>query len=301
MRWYNSFMVENESNGEVKSDEGLSATQFTAHYNKTVRDVALSALDDGYIGFTLVREYEPNTRYHKDEMKMFIRLYLDEGYLVGSIEMARQREDMGQDGYTLVRDDKYRPRTTGFYFGPEEDVHFDRITAQVTAPRNRKYTLNEFVDILEKKNHLKDRQRLLRVRQYLERLLLRLIFWLVDKKYRHVHTILLRGKISPKQDDQDDMVQAEPFFNYFKIAKNTLLTGVLIGIGLVVYVMWQDTLSIVNPLVPLTAFLSLFIMEKISVWMVDKVSSFLSEQNDGSNFVHTLYSRQWSSGFRMKY
>jgi hypothetical protein len=277
----------------------ITSQRFADLYQHQEDDLALTPLADKYPGFTLVREYDTSSQYHKDGMKMFIRLYVVEDFFMcGNIEMVKESDNEGM--YTLIASEKYKKRITGFWFGKEERIKFDVNSQKITvAGQKKQHTINEFIEILVK-NHLADRLRWRRLHDLFIKKIIRFLFWLQDQKYDEVIFILRPNSLNEKHKHLEKKA-TEPFFNYFQITKNMLFVGVILAVLLSALLITFNLsyFTILNPLVPLIAFMCFFILEKVSIRLENSIEAFYKE--DGENLIIILHNKLWRSNFKLKY
>ncbi|MDI6883490.1 MAG: hypothetical protein QMC93_03495 [Patescibacteria group bacterium] len=96
-----------------------TSKDFKNLYQETENDEKITEISDA-VGITIIRNYEEDSEYFKDRKKMFIKLYLRDGFLVGGIDMVKEDENRL---YTIIHDNKkYKKRFTNFFFGPEEKI-----------------------------------------------------------------------------------------------------------------------------------------------------------------------------------
>lgn len=274
----------------------MTSEEFVKLYKtSTSLEEVITPLKEG-VGFTLVREYESDCIYSKENKKMFILLYLSDCNIGGGIDMVSADED-NLDKYKVVTDKKI----TNFRFGKEEELFFDKKTSQIYyTPKGKYFSINELVDILVA-NHLSDKLFWKRQKNILCNRILRFLFWLSDKHYEMIQVMLERYHPNPenkiaKKDDKN----IEPFFKYFYISKNILFLFLFVAFPLSILIpffwFFKD-FSISNPTVILFLFLILFIFEKLSVWLDGKIKSFFKDEN---NFIAKLHNYQFFDQFKLK-
>lgn len=279
----------------------MTATDFANLYVKQSEDEKITPYEDG-IGFSIVRNYAPNTKYYKDGMKMFFHLRLkNDNSVAGSLDMVKEDKEYGGK-YTIIMDDDYKKGTTGIdYFGNDDGFLFQSETKKIFyASENKNFTINEFVDLLVK-NHLSDRLFWKRKNDYAISVFLKYFFWLSDKNYDRIQVMLDRHR--PEQEkkyNKGDEKNIEPFFKYFYISKNILFSSLFIGFFaslLIPFLFCIEDFSLSNPTIILFFFLVLFLLEKISVWMNNKIEQFFKGRN---NFISESMDYLYKNSFRIK-
>lgn len=282
----------------MEDTKKFSSEDFVKLYSLQIPDEKITPITDA-IGFTLVRSYPENSDYSKDDRQMFIKIYLSGDAVCGGIDMVRKGENGGN--YTIVSGDKYKRRTTGFFFGSEEKLTFDVNQKKIVhEPDGLSFSISEFVGILIK-NHLSDRLFWKRVKDHLANIFLKLLFWFSDKHYERIKVMLdiYRSERNDKPDKSDEK-NIEPFFKYFFITKNILFTLLLVTFPLSLLVSYACVFSdytLSNPSIVLMFFLILFILEKISIWLDKKIKMFFGKDN---NFIYKLHNYLYDSHFNLK-
>ncbi len=194
-------------------------------YRKTVNDEKVVELSD-VNGITIIKKYPENSEYFKDGNKMLIQIYLKDGFIGGRVEMVKaDRNGL----YSVIESKKYKKKFTNFSFSQEENIKFDFEDKKILikrSGRDTKMSLNEFVEILVE-NHLSDRLFWVRKKNFLKKILLKILFFLTDDRYDFVdyyHKIngIEENRFGKRKIEKKLKVNPEPFFRYFKIYKNTL-------------------------------------------------------------------------------
>lgn len=297
----------------------MTSAEFLKLYTKQDTDDSVMSFTNE-VGFSLVRNYPKDTPYQKDARKMFIKIaILNDGRFFYSVDMTKPEQREGQQiGYIVSEGIEYKKKITNFFSDTQEPFTFDEYEERVIfKPKNKSYTLNEFVDILAF-NHLSDRLFFKRIFNTCVETILVLIFWLSDKHYEKIRVSidkyhLGRDNKPPKEDEKN----IEPFFKYFYISKNTIFASLLLTFLLaIIAVLFQNVVclkniwpfgefSLSNPFVILFIFLILFSCEKFSVWLNKRIKEFF--ENDSFsfkkkkiNFIERLHNYQYQNRFKLK-
>jgi len=272
------------------------------------------------VGFSLVRKYPTTSGYGDQPLRMFIKVALLEKGLFYSVDMTKTETEGEKTEYIIQHDDKSTKYTNFFSDSSAPEFVFDPSSNTINhIKKNKKFTLNQFVDILEK-NHLSDCLFWKRKANWCVDFTLRTLFWLSDRHYDKVRTPIDRynakknGKPIPESEKS-----IEPFFKYFYISKNFIFSLLLITFLCAVFSasfpcylpiqnVWTNlfgefTLS--NPFVVLLFFLVLFTLEKISTMLNKKINDFLMpEQNAFSkpkaNLIEKLHNYLYRNKFDLK-
>lgn len=298
----------------------MDVQEFTNLYTKQKSDETVTSFQNEN-GFSLIRLYPENTSYRTDGRRMFIKIaVLDKGLFYG-VDMTKPKKEEKNDSYLLTDGEEYKKKVTNFVSDTgDNEFIFDEVRKEIKHNETGKYfTLNEFVEILAK-NHLSDRLYWKRNLNTLNNALLKIIFWLSDKRYEKTQISI--DKYHWKRDNKpaiDDEKNIEPFFKYFYISKNFIFTMLLIAflVAIVVAIfpkeipikdIWLSLFggfSLSNPLVVLLFFLTLFSSEKLSVWLNNNIKDFLmpdkshfSKKKD--NFIEKLHNYQYHNKFNLK-
>src|SRR3989344_2220808 len=83
-------------------EKSITSERFLNLYQKVANDENVIKIEDAP-GITIVRKYNEGSEYFKDGKRMFIKLYLKDNYIVGSVEMVEKNED---NSFTVVYDEK---------------------------------------------------------------------------------------------------------------------------------------------------------------------------------------------------
>lgn len=270
-------------------------------YKSDSLDENLTPLSDS-TGFTLVRNYDKNSRYFSEGKKMFIRLFISKrNFIHGSIDMVKpNKEETGETTYSIISDQVSKPKITNFSIEEDDKISFNG-TKILYLPKNIEIDLNKFVEILVK-NHLTDRLFFKRQKNRIANSTLRLLFWLSDKHYEKVSVLLnTRNSTSNNKHDVADNTDTEPFFKYFHIPRNTLLIlfCLFFSISSLLLNHLKDSYyTLSNPSLVLFVFLVLFITEKVSMRLNVKIKAFFDRE---SNFISKLHKYQYYNEFKLKY
>lgn len=296
----------------------MSKEDFLKLYIKQEADNAIT-LFDNEIGFSLIRDYPQNTLYYKDGRKMFIKLAILKGKIFYSVDMTKpEQRNEEKISYTITEGNEYHKKVTNFYSDNEEPYVFDEGIKKIVFPeKNKNFTLNEFIEVLVR-NHLSDRLFSKRILNSISELLLKFIFWLSDKNYEKVRVSIDKYHFSrDNQPIKEDEKSIEPFFKYFYISKNTIFALLLFTFLLAILSaifpnilcmrkIWPfGEFSLSNPFVVLFFFLILFLCEKFSVWLNNKIKEFFKDdrqsfQKKKINFIERLHNYQYQNKFNLK-
>ena len=296
----------------------MSKDDFIKLYLKQESDNAITAFNNE-IGFSLVRDYPKNTLYYKDGRKMFIKLAILNGKIFYSIDMVKSEQRNEEPvSYVITEGEEYPKKITNFYSDNEEPYIFDEAVKKIVFPeKNKNFTLNEFIEILVS-NHLSDRLFSKRILNSMAEFLLKFIFWLLDKHYEKVRVSIDKYHFSKNnQPISEEKKSAEPFFKYFFISKNILFALLLLTFLLVISSaifpnilcmkkIWPfREFSLSNPFVVLFFFLVLFLCEKFSIWLNNKIKEFFQDDRNSFekkkiNFIERLHNYQYQNKFNLK-
>lgn len=291
----------------------MNSQKFTELYNKQGADETITPFTNE-VGFSLVRTYPEDTQFYKDGKRMFIKLAHTGNGLFWSVSMTTPEGREEGSSYIVYEGNDYGKKFTNFYSDGEEPFSFNGEENKIVhKPSGKKYTVNQFVEILVK-NHLTDRLSMKRKLNFIANLALKLIFWLSDKHYEKVRVSIdkyhfSRGEQAITEEDKN----IEPFFKYFKISRN-LIFAILLGIlSLTIFYRgipnsWIDRwwvygdFSLSNPLVLLIIFTLLFSTEKVSIWLNKSIRQFFAKDdyNKKVNFIEKLHNYQLNDRFDLK-
>jgi hypothetical protein len=298
----------------------MTKEDFLKLYTKQEYDNSIT-LFDSEIGFSLIRDYSKNTPYYKDGKKMFIKLAILKGKLFYSIDMTKpEQRDEEPINYTITQGEEYPKKITNFFsvLDDKESFVFDENTKKIIfKPKEKSFTLNEFVEILVL-NHLSDCLFLKRILDSIVESVLKLLFWLSDKHYEKIQVSIDKYHFGrDNQPAKEDEKNTEPFFKYFDISKNTIFALLLLTFLLMILsAIFPDILytekiwpfgefSLSNPFVILFFFLILFSCEKFSIWLNNKIKNFFQDDKDSFqkkeiNFIERLHNFQYQNKFELK-
>lgn len=294
----------------------MTGDEFLKLYTKQDIDDATTAFSND-IGFSLIRNYPPNTFYAKDGKKMFIKIALLKGKLFYSVDMTKPEQREGEQvSYVIKEGEEYKKKTTNFFSDNQEPFTFNEVKKKIVyQPKNKEYSLNEFVEILVL-NHLSDRLFFKRILNSTVDVFLKILFWLSDKHYEKIRVSI--DKYHMGRDNQpvkEDEKITEPFFKYFYISKNTIFALLLLTFLLAILsAIFPDFLcvkriwtfgefSLSNPFVVLFFFLILFSCEKFSIWLNMKIKEFFEKESafhKKVNFIERLHNYQYQNKFKLK-
>lgn len=285
----------------------MTKEEFFNLYNKKDTDNSITQFSNE-IGFSLIRDYPKDTQYHKDGKKMFVKVALLKDKLFYSVDMTKPEQREGEPiSYIITDGQEYRKKTTNFFSDNQEPFSFDENEKKIIfKPKNRKFTLNEFVDILVL-NHLSDRLFFKRISNLISGFILKIIFWLSDKHYDRVKTAIDQYHFKQKEYSTEEKINSvDPFFKYFLISRNTLLGGLTFAF-LVAILLSQckfvGEFTVANPLIVLAFFLLLSFCEKISIWLNVKIKEFFTPRkfyNEKPNFIENLHNYQYQNKFKLR-
>lgn len=296
----------------------MTKEDFLKLYTKQEDDSSIT-LFDNEIGFSLIRDYPKNIPYFKDGKKMFIKLALLKGKVFYSVDMTTPDKGEGDKiSYIITEGKEYGKKTTNFFSDNQEPFVFNETTKKIIFTlKNKSFTLNEFVGILVN-NHLSDRLFWKRVRDFFTELILKLLFWLADKHYDKIRVSLDKYHIyRDNQPTKEDEKNIEPFFKYFYISRNTIIVflsfALLQKVFFVIFPkfsyikhIWPfGEFSASNPYVILFFFLALFLCEKFSIWLNNKIKEFFQDDKHSFekktiNFIERLHNYQYKGTFNLK-
>lgn len=298
----------------------MNTQEFTNLYTKQERDESLNSFTEE-TGFSLVRKYPDNTPYEKDGLRMFIKIALLNGKLFYEVNITKPEEKESKTSYIILDSGKYKNKLTSFISDRDSDEFtFDTEKQKVIhIKKNKEFSLNEFVNIIEN-NHLSDRLFWKRKINFVANLLLKIFFWLSDKHYEKVKVSIDKYHFSKNNEPTtEEEKNIEPFFKYFYISKNliffTLLLSLFIALASAIFpnvlplkCIWTNLFgdfSLSNPLVVLLFFLVLFSIEKISIWLNNKIKNFLTPEQGyfsrpKENFIDKLHNYQYKNKFNLK-
>jgi hypothetical protein len=284
----------------------INSKEFKKLYKKTSKDEKVVEISDA-TGFSIIRNYDEDTEYFKDNNKMLIRLYIRDGFINGGIDMVTDKKDEF-GGYLIIDKKKYKNKFTNFHFGKEENIVFDDRDNKVKIKRKGKeykFSVNEFVDLLVK-NHLSDRLFWIRKKNYLKRLLLKFIFFLMDSGYSfldyhdEIHRILYDNRVDNKRDLKKSEIPTikEPFFNYFRIYKNLLFISSILLLSLLLLIKYffllkDEELNASNPILIFSLVVILFLLHYFSEFLSRK-------KNDKNGFIYKLHNSSLDNRFQLK-
>lgn len=298
----------------------MNAQDFTNLYTKQDRDEAVTAFQNE-AGFSLIRTYPKDTLYYKDGRRMFIKVaVLDRGFFYG-IDMTKPEKRGVREDHIITEGKEYKKKITNFFSDADNsEFFFDEKAKKIKHVKTqRDLTLNEFINILEK-NHLSDLLFWKRGMNKLVSIVLKILFWFVNKHYDNVQASLDKYNFSrdnkPIIEEKDSV---EPFFKYFYISKNLIFTILLLSFFIAILTVifpfkisleyiWYSLFghfSLSNPMVVLFFFLILFSSEKLSMWLNKRIKEFLMPDQsmfseNEENFIEKLHNYQHHNKFNLK-
>ncbi len=269
-------------------------------YKKTAEDELVTPFKDDYVGFSVVREYKKNTTYFKEDKRIFIKIYLVNNQLHGSVSMVNSNNGE-TDNYLITDISKYKGKITNFEFNDTENFIFnDKKRKILYKPKEKFYTLNQIIDILVD-NHLHDRLFLQRVIHFLTDKLIKCLFLLNDQKYDPVKAMMQIHNSSLSQGiETTEKKKTEPFFNYFYISRNTLFAFLFLSLVLSLISPLKNIFgesNVSNPKIVFLFFIMLFVSEKVSVFLDQAILSFYKNQE---NFIYKLHNYNIFGPFKFK-
>jgi hypothetical protein len=250
--------------------ENISSSEIKALYTQIGQDEHVFELND-YPGIQIVRKY-PTTLKDLIDKRMFIKFVLlqqgGQWRIEGGVDIVKNKKDKEDSGWTIeFPKGTFVQRPTNFYFGKTEEINFDFSQDKVVF-KNKNYTLNEFIDLLEK-NHLRDMFLWSRITNLVKFSFLHILFFLSDSRYKKFNYIFNKQeRLSTLEEGvMPASEKADPLFHYFYIYKNLL--GFTIFIFLVPLYLLSISLSEThftasNPFLLFSALFLLYVLEKIS-------------------------------------
>lgn len=287
--------INKEQNMESKV---TNSKEFKKLYKQVSNDEKVTKIIDA-VGITIVRKYDEKSEYFKDGKRMFIKLYVRDGFLVGGVDMVEENK---RGGYTIFDSKKYKKKFTNFYFGTEENIKFSLQSNKVFIKRKNKkkiFSLNDFVDLLVK-NHLSDKLLWTKKKNYLKKIILKGIFILTDSKYDYVdyYHEIHEDRISDNEKKREIKISKEPFFKYFKIYKNMLFVSFVFLFCMLIIIkkyklIIEDNFSTSNPILLFSFTIILFLLHYLS-------SFFHIKKKDREGFIYKLHNSSLSTNFKLK-
>lgn len=264
----------------------ISSKELKSLYNLTDRDDDIFELND-ITGIHIIRKYKDNFINLKND-RMFIKLYIPDKeklYVQGAVDRVKSKDANGSDFYTIVYPTeklKYK-KPTSFFFGEDEGIKFDNSSNKVIF-RKKEFTLNEFVDLMEK-NHYRDMFLFSRIVRSIRIFSIKLLFFLIDSKYEEFDYIWRDRATSSQTSEKIKSAssKADPLFHYFYIYKNLLgLFFLLLAFPIFYLSLCLSThyFTISNPFI---IFLSLFIL-----YILEKISDWLYKITSNGEFIHKM-------------
>lgn len=285
----------------------MNKEDFLKLYTKKESDDSITPFSNE-IGFSLIRNYPKNTPYYEDGMKMFLKIALLQGKLFYAVDMTKPEQREGEPiSYIITDGQEYNKKTTNFFSDNQEPFIFNENEKKIIfKPKNKTFTLNEFVDILVL-NHLSDRLFFKRILNFISGLILKILFWLSDKHYDRVKTAIDQYHFKQKEYSTEEKINSvDPFFKYFLISRNTLFSGLIfafLGAVLISQYKFIGEFTVANPLIVLAFFLLLSFCEKISIWLNVKIKEFFTPRkfyNEKPNFIEQLHNYQYQNKFKLR-
>lgn len=302
-----------------EKEQNTTSETFFNLYQKVFNDESVVKINDAP-GITIVRKYDEKSEYFKDAKRIFVKLYIIDGYVTGSVDMVQKREG---ETFTIIHDTgQYKKHFTNFYFSKEENIVFNSELKKFLIKRKNKihkYNINDFVSLLIK-NHTADKLFFKRKINKSKKIFLEIIFWFMDSKYdweKYYSMVHKKEQIANKIDGKDNLdfdfniLKIEPFFNYFNIYRKILLLFIVIITGIILYffknidiksctsindfctLFRAENLTIANPVLLFLFFIILFLLHYFSLFLQKKV-------DDKNGFIYRLHSSAMNDSFSLK-
>jgi len=298
-------------------EKSITSERFLNLYQKVANDENVIKIEDAP-GITIVRKYNEGSEYFKDGKRMFIKLYLKDNYIVGSVDMVEKNED---NSFTVVYDEKkYKKRFTNFFFNKSENIILDVKDNKFVIKKRFKiyrFSINDFIQVLVK-NHLSDLLFLRRKINILKIGFLKSIFWSIDSKYdwiEYYHKIH-EEKSTPNKAGQVSIdllndPEPEPFFKYFKIYRKILFFTISMETIILLYyfekinvnsytsnhnfykILTVDNFTISNPILLFVFFITLFCLHYFSIFLKGKIY-------DKNGFIYKIHNSSLNNSFSLK-
>lgn len=198
----------------------MEQEDFVNLYKKQKRDDSVTSFENE-VGFSLVRQYPNTSKFGNKPLRMFIKVVLLEKGLFCSVDMTKVETEGEKTKYIVQHDDTSAKYTNFFSDSSDAEFVFDHTSQKIKhAKKSKEFTLNQFVDILEK-NHLSDRLFWKRKTNWGVNIILRSLFWLSDRRYDKVRTSLDKYRFKKDGEPMPEFEKSiDPFFKYFYISKN---------------------------------------------------------------------------------
>lgn len=250
--------------------ENITSSRIHSLYNQIERDNHIFELSD-YPGIQIVRKYQASSKGLVDK-RMFIRFALlsEEGqwHVEGGVDIVKNKGSEQGSGWTIeFPKGTFVQRPTNYNFGKSEEIYFDTKQSKIIF-KNRNYSLNEFIDLLEK-NHLKDMFLWSRITSIMKLCFLHIVFFLSDSRYKKFNYIFNKQEnlSTLKEDVRPASEKADPLFHYFYIYKNLLGFTILVSLVplFIISTYLPDSyFTVSNPFLLFSALFMLFFLEKMS-------------------------------------
>lgn len=172
-------------------------------YTKQVRDEQVVPFVEE-VGFSVIRSYPENSPYYKDGKKMFLKFgVLPDESVFYSVDMTNPKQRGESISYIITDGNEYKRKVTNFMSDKNEPFKFNtEIKKIIHTKTNRPFSLNEFINLLEK-NHLLDRLFWRRIKNKSAEMLLRTIFWFIDKHYDRLSVSISGNVFKNKTEDEN--------------------------------------------------------------------------------------------------
>lgn len=283
----------------------MNSEEFKNLYSMKASDESITPFTNE-VGFSLIRKYPEGTPYYKDRRRMFIKVaLLDRGFFY-EVNMTKPEKREETTSYILSGGEEYKRKVTNFLSGDSEFT-FDNTTKKVIhQPTRKSFSMDEFIEILVS-NHLSDRLFWKRKASSVANSILKFLFWLSDKHYDRVKTMVDRFHFNQRETYSEEKINhVDPFFKYFLISRNTLFVGLIFAfLAAILFTQYEivGEFTVANPLIVLAFFLLLSLCEKISILLNTKIKEFFTPRkfyNEKPNFIERLHDYQFQNKFKLK-
>lgn len=302
----------------MPSEELFTSEYFQSLYTATSWESVIWLDDAPWI--TIIKPY-PDNQNDKRGFSMFIRFYLLDWFIHGSVNMVQDSTK-----YVIENKDQFSETFTNFYFNASDNIMFDSVTQKFVVPWKiswkKEISVNEFVDKLVK-NHLSEKSKWLKLKDMISHIfnlsILSITFWLLDSRYNWSYYILnfqkrvLKSNIGRNEVYYVDIPKPEdPFFKYFRLHKRLSLIVIFLVtcflvIGFNEYIScwgfqnkwmrlfdsWYFTIT--NPLLFFVFFLILLIVEII--W--DFLRNTCNQEEKW--FIRKMHNSLYQNSFNLKF
>jgi len=299
---------------DVERQQKLTSETFFNLYQGVSSDEDVVKISDAP-GLTIIRKYNETTKYFKDGNRIFVKFYVHDGHVIGSVNLVHKNEDGTFTSFDSAK--PYENPFTNFFFDKGEGIIFDSIENKFLF-KGEKFGVNDFVELLVK-NHLSTNLRLwLTIKRKSKIYFLKLLFWIMDWKYdwlKYYELLREQGVIVDKTGNIDQSLTVpkakDPFFEYFHIYKNMLFLSLSI-ITIVTYYFFsiinfnehnfpkgfqslfkRENFSVTNPIWLFSFFIILFLLERCSSFLHGKAT-------DQKGFIYKVHESSLNDSFSLK-